>query len=729
MANTNNQSISLYERINYIKSTKTIPFDLFLEGIRSGANGWREWQQRVSAIEDENTRNAFKKESAIPSVTIAGKFTERYDNKIEKHSGFLAMDIDQDGLPSGMSAKEFRMAISWDKYVVAAFITISGRGVCVIFRVSPPKHREAFQGLCEYIYNNYKAVCDPTSINESRARYVSYDPDIYINDEADVPKFTLYPKEKPPKKIEKHIFAKNDFGNMLKQIVARRVDLTASSYYKYLRIAFGLVHQFSENGREYFHMICQFSPKYDAALCDKQYNNCLKHKSTSVTTISTLYYYAKSEGVELYSQETRTIAHTTAQGKRSGLNVTDIATNLKKYEKITGAEEIIQQVFDNNIVLSDDTVLDQLEIFIRQSYDLRRNSITRYIENGADIMKQDDFNSVFIRAKKQFDTLSYDLMDRLINSEFVPTYNPFQEFFTANMDLGRDTNNIERLFGCIDCPDPEFAVYFGKKWLVSLISCIHGIHSPLLYVLSGGTHGTGKTEFFRRMLPPELFKYYAESKLDAGKDDEILMTQKIMIMDDEMGGKSKKEDKRIKELTSKQIFSLREPYGRNNVDLMRLALLCGTTNENEILTDMDNRRLIVVKVGVMDNDTYNRINKAELIMEAYHLYMAGFEWKLNREDKRRLNISDDAFRVSVAEADLILKYFSPIEATEFMTPTEIKVVIEQHTNQRLSLVTLGRELNRLGFVQSHVKKHGSSVRVYKVKRVHANDAGGDDLPF
>ena len=57
------------------------------------------------------------------------------------------------------------------------------------------------------------------------------------------------------------------------------------------------------------------------------------------------------------------------------------------------------------------------------------------------------------------------------------------------------------------------------------------------------------------MLPKELRSYYAESKLDAGKDDEILMTQKLLIMDDEMGGKSKKEVKRLKELTSKQTYS------------------------------------------------------------------------------------------------------------------------------------------------------------------------------
>src|SRR5690606_8591490 len=119
--------------------------------------------------------------------------------------------------------------------------------------------------------------------------------------------------------------------------------------------------------------------------------------------------------------------------------------------------------------------------------------------------------------------------------------------------------------------------------------------------------GTGKTEFFRRLLPPELRQYYAESKLDAGKDDAILMTQKLIIMDDEMGGKSKKESKHLKELTSKQVFTLREPYGRMNVDLQRLAVLCGTTNDLEILNDLHNRRQIPIEVYGIDHEAYNAI--------------------------------------------------------------------------------------------------------------------------
>ena len=60
-----------------------------------------------------------------------------------------------------------------------------------------------------------------------------------------------------------------------------------------------------------------------------------------------------------------------------------------------------------------------------------------------------------------------------------------------------------------------------------------------MLVLAGETQGTGKTHFFRYLLPNKLQNLYAESKMDNGKDDEILMTKKWIIVDDEMGGKSK----------------------------------------------------------------------------------------------------------------------------------------------------------------------------------------------
>jgi len=691
-------NISIYSKATDTKSKKTIPLDLFFEGIKDGK--WQDIVLPIRTISDKEQRTEAKKKA--PAVTIAGQFSERSDTHLEKHSGFLAIDIDE-----VEDLNHLKSLVCADKYVYAAFVSISGRGLCVVLKINPAKHREAFQGASEYFYNEYKLILDPTSINVSRLRFVSYDPDIYMAKTCE--KFALYPKNKPPKKVDKTVFAKDDFTSILDQIVQRRLNM-CENYHEWLRIAFAFCHHFSESGREYFHIVSQYSSKYDSVLADKQYSACLKQKGSNTSTIATFYYYCKLAGVSVYSERTRKIAYTASYAKKSGLSPEQVVQNLEKFADISGPDvpDLVAQVINNDIqIKGEDSFIEQFEIWMRQNYDLKRNEVSMYIEDGGNQIKQKDLNTIFLTAKKFFDNMNYELTDRLINSNFIEGYNPFHKFFTDHADLS-SVGNIDRLFGSLETKEPDFTLHFGRKWLVGIISAIHGEHSPLMFILTG-SQSTGKTEFFRRLLPSEWHDkkrsypdYYAESKLDAGKDDEILMTQKLLIMDDEMGGKSKKESKRLKELTSKQTFSLREPYGRNNVDLNRLAVLCGTTNDNEILNDpTGNRRIIPVHIEGIDYKAYNAVDKTELFMEAYRLFKSGFDWELNKHDIAYLNKDSDNFEVVSIEKELVLQYFEPCKKddpyAEFKTTTQIKVFLEMKSNQKLIVQKIGQEMKRLGF--------------------------------
>lgn len=751
--------ISVYETAFSKQSKEELPLDIFLENIRNGK--WQDYVLPIRAIKNKEEKEKAKKK--VPAVTISGRFEERLDDKIIAHSGYIAVDLDN--LEDPEKVKEI---ISSDSYVAAAFKSISGLGLCVLFKINPLKHREAYKGISEYLYNKYKLIVDPTGLNPSRLRFVSFDPYIYIAEKCT--KFAEYPKEKEPKKIERVIYSQDDFSRILKQIVDQRINIDKDDYHTWLRIGFAICDKFGESGRQYFHTVSQFSVKYDPDTCDKQYSAIVKHKPSggNKTTISTFYYYAKEAGVDIYSDRTRIIAHTASQGKKSGLNVEQVVENLEKFEDIKDepgssdkVADIVKQVFQSGIDIGGETLLDELEMFIRQNYSLRRNEITRFIENNGVALAQKDLNTIFVKAKKVLPKINYELIERLINSDFVPSYNPLKLFMESaikgeadsliNFNFGAGPHLpinsivqelkshaplITKLFSTIQTKDPDFLLYFGAKWLVSMVSAIYGEHSPLMLVLSGEKQNTGKTEWFRRLLPNDLRNYYAESKLDREKDDEILMTQKLLIMDDEMGGKSKKEIKRLKELTSKQVFTLREPYGRYNVDLVRLAVLAGTTNDNEILYDpTGNRRIIPIHVYSINHQLYNSIDKLQLLREVYALYKAGLRWRFTKEDIQYLGTDSASFEMSSGECELIQKYFEPGDA-EQLTASEIKVYIEKHTNQRLILDRIAKELKRLGFEQKYIRWGASTRRVYGVN--HLTGLGNaiqppqmppDDLPF
>lgn len=699
-------TISLYDNVKVTKNFKSIPLSIFLDDIREG-----KWQDKVLNLRTLPEPARVEAKKKVPCVTISGQFADRKDNGMGEHSGFIGIDIDD------VDPEDTKLMLAGNPYVFAMFTSISGKGLCVIIKIVPEKHREAFTGISEYLFNDYKIVVDPTSVNPSRARFISYDPHLYINETAQV--FKQYIKEKQPKKIEQFIFAQNDFEELIAEIQRRGVNIV-ESYHDWLRCGFALAEKFGEQGRSYFHAVSANSGKYKPQDADRQYNNCLKARGARISTIATFYYYCKQAGLQTYSKQTKVIMSAGVHGKKGGLNVKSVAQNLQKFEEIPAeeSEPILEQVFNSAIEdVPDESQIEQLEQWIVHNYSLRKNEITRYIENNGVVMKQEDFNTIYIQAKKVFDKLNYDMIERLINSRFTPRYNPFINFFD-NYNSLQPTGLIDTLFDTIASDHFEFTRYFGKKWLVGMIAAIHGEHNPYMLVLAGKEQGTGKTEFFRRLLPDELRPYYAESKLDAGKDDEILMTQKLLIMDDEMGGKNKKDSQRLKELLSRQTFSLREPYGKNNVDLNRIASLCGTTNEEALLNDpTGNRRILPIGVFSINHDDYNRVNKRELFIEAYHLWKSGFEWHLTKEDIKRLNDATLRFESYSLEYELITQYYelpATGKVSDCFTATQIKNFLETHSVQKLSLDKIGKELQRIGFKQVSKRINGFPKKVWEV---------------
>lgn len=697
-----------------------MPFDLFLDSIQNGK--WQDHVLPIRAMRSKEERTAAKKK--VPYVTVSGVFRERNNKGLVEPSGFIAIDIDN------VDPEETKSLLCADRYVYAAFTSISGMGLCVIFRIDPKKHSEAFEGLQQYLFTNYQLVVDSAARDLSRPRFISFDPHIYINVHA--PKFTEYPKPiKALTKVPQVVYVQSDFESLVREICARRIDITGA-YHQWLAIAYGLADKFGEGGRGYFHDISQFSHLYKHEAADRQYTECLKTSASNKrATIATVIYLAKQAGIQTISERTKLVTQTAALAKKGRRTKDDTIKLLQEVEGIKPAEssDIVEQVFANNISApTEESPVEAIETWLRQNYEFRRNAITRYIEKDGRQMQAKDFNSVFISAAKVFDKCRFEIIDRIINSDFTPEYNPILDFFEVNKHR-KPKGCIEALFNTIESDTgladneffPDFKLHFGTKWLVGIISAAYGQHCPLMLVLAGEKQNTGKTEWFRRLLPSALKPYYAESKLDKDKDDEILMTQKLLILDDEMSGKMSKETTRLKMLTSKQIFSLREPYGRNNVDLQRLAVLCGTTNSKQILSDpTGNRRMLPINVLAINHAAYNSIDKTDLFMEAYHLYHAGFKTELSGEDVSVLSSNTGAFNLYSKEYELITTFFDlPTEKTmqldiKKMNSSQLKDYIEKRSAQRFNDVKFSDELRRLGFTATPTCVNGIRGRYYSV---------------
>jgi len=729
--------INFFSNIYQKQPESTTSIIEFLNKVKLGT--WKALIEPINAEEDKKKRSALKHDT-LPYVLISGVFEKRASTALIKHSGFICLDIDEIE----------DLAQDWDKvindpYTYGAFKSASGRGIAVLVQINGNKHLESFKSLESYYLETYNISLDEKCKDVARARFVSYDPKAFINQNAEVFKKLIKVKKVKEKPIKYNfnnvITGKNDIEHIISQAKDGAIDLSGGDYDKWRNIGFSLASEFGEGGRDYFHAISSLGQGYDPAKCDTQYNKGLKSTGSGIN-IGTLFQYAKDYNLSLSTPKTQTILTYAIQQKQvNNINEEDVKSGIYKLFgfKDEESDEIVKKVFESKADLKlakDLPLIGQVKIFLQGGYNIKKNEVTARLENNGVVMNDTELNSIFIKSCEIVsDKIQKDLLRNIIDSDFTETYNPLKDYIEKNRHkkpeglIEKLANSIESNTGIEDPKNinPNYKSYFLKKWLVGVISGIYGEHSPLLLVLAGGQN-TGKTEFFRRLLPKELKKYYGESKLDAGKDDELLMTQKLILMDDELGGKSKKESTRLKELTSKETFSIRKPYARDNEDFKRLASLCGTTNEMEFISDSTgNRRIIPIDVISINHSLYNSIDKDDLFIEIFHLYNGGFKCELSGEDVKLLNSCTGQFEQQNETAGLIeLIYKKPVfkngnQVVQELTATEIAIEIERITNKKVYKVPVGKELNSLGFTFETKKINGNRVKLYKVVSISTGD--------
>jgi hypothetical protein len=154
----------------FAQEIHNIHVDQALERIKNGKS-----KERVEQI-----RNGEDLKLKLPVVLFSGKFTKRQDSHMSRHSGFIVLDFDD--LADVQDAK---MKLATDEYSYATWISPSGNGIKVLVRVTNPEcHHDHFRALHKYHEKAYGLELDPSGINESRACFESYDPEIVINKDA-----------------------------------------------------------------------------------------------------------------------------------------------------------------------------------------------------------------------------------------------------------------------------------------------------------------------------------------------------------------------------------------------------------------------------------------------------------------------------------------------------------------------------------------------------------------
>ena len=732
-------TISYFNSTRETKAAKTMSLDFFLQAVENGT--WQDEVLKYRNLPEGEDRASFKRK--LPAISPSGKFAERKADALEAHSGVLCIDLDQKDNPE-MQIEHLQS----DPYVYAYHQSVGGYGYAVYFLIEPTKHLEAFHAIEKHLADNYHLICDPACKDTSRLRFVSFDPNLYKR-EGKTQVFKRYLKQPKAEARRYYPHTKSDIDHILTQIGSRGIDLV-DSYYDWIQIGFALAGEYGETGRHYFHHISMQGTKYDAIKCDAKYNECLKAGKGRVR-INTFFYKCKEAGIEIQTEESRKVERYTKaqmlQGFKSDTEIVESVTKLAKQDGI--APEIAQEIAEQTLQIprselskeKQANLLPEIRAALA-TYGLKRNEVTGIVEYQNRPLTDWDVNTLWGEIADNLGSrVAKTTVEDIINSDATPSYNPFLEFFAHNQEK-QPKNTINRLIDCItphidgETEDNARAVagVFLRKWVVSLVASMHGTYSLLILVLVGG-QGIGKTNFFRWLLPEDLRDYYGESKLDSGKDDAMLMTSKLILCDDEFSGKSKSEYKHLKDISSKQFFNMRLPYGRRTQDFRRYAVLCGTSNDSEIINDpTGNRRIVPINIKSIDFEAYHNIDKVDLLMEAYHIYKTEGDasWQLQRHEIELLNDSAKSNEQVDTVEEAILMYFEKtdldIEAN-WWTSTEIVTHMMQYSKMHFNMTRLGIAMKNLGFTKAARRKNGKVMRCYLVKQtwqhIPGNSSNGD----
>ena len=176
-----NQNVSVFKDL--FKSTDVpyiIPLWKSLERIRTGKS--KSIIDRVRSAPDKESADRIK--SSLPCILFAGEFSERNKNGLSKHSGMMVIDFDK--FPDRKTMLSNFNKIKSNPHIITLFTSPSDMGLKGVVKIpvsdkfTHEKYFKEFNKKFDYDY------FDISNCNVDRVCYESYDPDIYINYDAEI---------------------------------------------------------------------------------------------------------------------------------------------------------------------------------------------------------------------------------------------------------------------------------------------------------------------------------------------------------------------------------------------------------------------------------------------------------------------------------------------------------------------------------------------------------------
>ena len=298
-------------------------------------------------------------------------------------------------------------------------------------------------------------------------------------------------------------------------------------------------------------------------------------------------------------------------------------------------------------------------------------------------------------------------MYRVIESDYVPVFNPFKEYLN-NLSKPGEQDYIRELAQTVRVKGGEqeqklWHLYL-KKWLVGMVASwiSEDVVNNVILVLIG-EQGAYKTTWFNYLLPPPL-KQYFYTKTNANrmsKDDILTLAQYALVCCEELDTMRPAELNQLKAAVTMPSIDERAAYAHYHEHRKHIASFCGTGNNTQFLSDpTGNRRWLPFEVDSILSPRDHPFHYEGIYAQALSLYTSGFQYWFTKEEIQELNRHNKQFETPHLEHELVDLYFRrPIDSElgEFISVARALQMISNGISQKLSAVNVGRAFSDLGF--------------------------------
>ena len=415
-------------------------------------------------------------------------------------------------------------------------------------------------------------------------------------------------------------------------------------------------------------------------------------------------------------------------------------------------ERVISSCFDNVVPkkrfvkrVDDDTGnrtvanVDDIKQYLDKMAKLRFNTLTKRVEYHCDNINDCSeewqplsdriVNSLWTMMSQDYVVNINDIY-RVIGSDYVAEYDPFRDYIDSLPEWHEgDTDYISLLADTVEVKgnndsNSDMWQRCLTKWLVAMVASwlSPAVVNNVILVLVG-PQGMYKTTWFNFLLPPPLRKYFytKTNSRRMSRDDLLTLTEYALVCCEELDSMNTSEYNQLKAAVTMPTVDERAAYARYKDHLAHIASFCGTGNNTQFLSDpTGNRRWLPFEVKHIKSPRDNPLPYEGIYSQVAYLLNTGYRYWFSQEEIAELAGHNTAFETPRLESELVMLYFRhPVEPEhgEFMTAGRVLQIIGGGISQKLNPVMIGRALSELGFRKGRYK----GVRGYIVCQRSADE--------